>query len=223
MRRCVSIAAIAVLALSGVLSADILVTVDGQEIETEGPYEVDGRRVVYRNPDGVLTAIRATSVDLDASREATEEARRPAAPAPPPPAEKHLDVVELSRQNKSGDAAMVLESDTAGGPAGDEIARELNAVFNALPLDPTTRQRLKKRTEHTIRSIYSALERHDVTTRKGTRAAAADMRKVASELRSYARQESDPALQKYFQFVAGEVSKLAYAADRGPEALANAL
>ncbi|MEM6797523.1 MAG: FxLYD domain-containing protein, partial [Acidobacteriota bacterium] len=61
--------------------ADILVTQDGARIETKGPWKVEGRRVVFTMPNGTLSVLRASDVDLEASEEATRQALAP--PAPP--------------------------------------------------------------------------------------------------------------------------------------------
>lgn len=61
--------------------ADWLVTRDGARIETEGAWEVEGRRVIFTLPNGTLSALRLSEVDLEKSRAATEEAKNP------PPAE----------------------------------------------------------------------------------------------------------------------------------------
>ncbi len=66
--------------------ADWLVTQDGERIETKGGWQVKGRMVVFTRPEGTLSSLRLSEVDLDASREATiraaEAASRPAASAP---------------------------------------------------------------------------------------------------------------------------------------------
>jgi hypothetical protein len=51
--------------------ADWLVTRDGGRVETQGPWKVDGKRVVFTLKDGSLSSLRLTEVDLDASRQAT--------------------------------------------------------------------------------------------------------------------------------------------------------
>ncbi len=68
--------------------ADWLVTTDGQRVETDGPWKAQGKLVVFKRPNGSLSSIRLSAVDLDASREATAEAVRPAPPPPPPPPPK---------------------------------------------------------------------------------------------------------------------------------------
>ena len=62
--------------------ADWLVTSEGERIETRGEWKVEGSRVVFRLPNGNLSALRLSAVDLDASRAATEAATAPAQPAP---------------------------------------------------------------------------------------------------------------------------------------------
>ncbi len=67
--------------------ADWLVTRAGERIETQGSWQVKGRMVVFTPPNGSLSSLRLSEVDLDASASATEEAAAAAArPAPPEPA-----------------------------------------------------------------------------------------------------------------------------------------
>jgi hypothetical protein len=71
-------------------AADWLVTREGGRIETRGAWEVKGKLVVFQGADGALASLRATEVDLDASRQVTETAKRPASSpaAAPRPAER---------------------------------------------------------------------------------------------------------------------------------------
>jgi hypothetical protein len=62
--------------------AAVLVTIDGATIETRGPWKVQGRQVVFTLPNGTLSSLRAETVDLDASAQATARAAE-AATAPP--------------------------------------------------------------------------------------------------------------------------------------------
>ena len=61
-------------------AADWLVTRDGGRVETKGEWRVEGRRVLFTLPNGTLSAMRVSEVDLDASRAATEEAKQPPKP-----------------------------------------------------------------------------------------------------------------------------------------------
>lgn len=64
------------LLLPAVAAGDWLVTLDGSRVETEGEWRVEGRSVVFHLPNGTLSALRLSEVDLEASREATETAQR---------------------------------------------------------------------------------------------------------------------------------------------------
>ena len=77
--------AAALLALAVVpAAADWLVTREGGRVETKGSWQTKGKLVVFTLPDGKLSSLRVSEVDLDASRHATEEAAAAlAAPAPP--------------------------------------------------------------------------------------------------------------------------------------------
>lgn len=54
--------------------ADWLVTHDGARIETRGAWEVRGKTVVFELPNGRLSSLRLSEVDLEASDRATAEA-----------------------------------------------------------------------------------------------------------------------------------------------------
>lgn len=52
-------------------AADLLILRGGGEIETDGPWRVDGRRVLFETPAGRYSSLRVSEVDLEASRERT--------------------------------------------------------------------------------------------------------------------------------------------------------
>ena len=66
-------------------AADWLVTKRGDRIETDGPWQVKSRLVVFKRPDGTYASLRLSDVDLEASKELTsrlaEEAARAREPA----------------------------------------------------------------------------------------------------------------------------------------------
>lgn len=64
-------------ALAFTAPADVLVMQDGSRVETKGAWEVKGRQVLFTLPNGTLSAVRLSEVDLDASQAATEAANRP--------------------------------------------------------------------------------------------------------------------------------------------------
>lgn len=72
------------------VSADWLVMQDGARLETRGDWSVDGRLVVFTQPNGTLSALRLREVDLAASEALTRseelgsEASQRAEPEEPP-------------------------------------------------------------------------------------------------------------------------------------------
>jgi hypothetical protein len=59
--------AMLLLVCSGAANADWLVTVEGDRIETRGPWRVEGSRVVFEAANGALTAVRASTIDFEAT------------------------------------------------------------------------------------------------------------------------------------------------------------
>lgn len=72
-RWSLAVAAVAALALLVPAAADWLVTEDGTRVETEGPWEVRDRLVVFKRPDGTFASMRLSDVDLEASERLTRE------------------------------------------------------------------------------------------------------------------------------------------------------
>ena len=88
-------------------SADVLVMQDGSRVETKGTWEVKGRQVLFTLPNGTLSAVRLSEVDLDASRAATDLANQP------PAAESEAGDAE----EKLPEPVLVLTNDDIGaGP-----------------------------------------------------------------------------------------------------------
>ena len=56
-------------------AADWLMLRGGEPVETAGPWEVDGRMVVFETPDGKLSSLQLALIDLEASERLTEERR----------------------------------------------------------------------------------------------------------------------------------------------------
>lgn len=78
-------------------AADWLVTRDGARLETKGPWRVEGRRVLFTQPNGTLASLRADEVDLEASAAETKRALE-AAVAPPEPPVKPVPVLRLTEK-----------------------------------------------------------------------------------------------------------------------------
>lgn len=89
MTRLARVAALAavclVLAPAGTAVADWLVLRDRSRLETRDPWKVAGRQVIFHLPDGTLSSLRLSDVDVEASRTLTrEDAEAAAAPAAEP-------------------------------------------------------------------------------------------------------------------------------------------
>jgi hypothetical protein len=109
----------AVLASAGAARADWLVLASGEEVETKGPWKVDGRMLIFTTTRGQLSSIRATSVDVEASRALTvkkhEEATRVVSPTPTP---RREPVLRLTDADFSGAPATAPSAAGAATPAG---------------------------------------------------------------------------------------------------------
>src|ERR1700676_2961986 len=78
-------AALALLLGPSPLHADWIVTRQGERFEIHGTWQLKGKLVVFTLPNGALSSMRADRVDIDASKQATAQAKQQAA-APPPAA-----------------------------------------------------------------------------------------------------------------------------------------
>jgi hypothetical protein len=63
------------LAVAAPAGADWLVTRAGGRVETQGPWQVKGKLVVFKTPNGTLSSLRLADVDLAVSENATAEAK----------------------------------------------------------------------------------------------------------------------------------------------------
>lgn len=111
-------------------AADWLVTKGGDRIETDGPWQVKSRLVVFKRPDGTYASMRLSDVDLQASdkltKEMAEKAKHPQADQKSQPAperrkpiarltEKDLPPVGAGKENPA-DAPKTTEPKPAGRP-----------------------------------------------------------------------------------------------------------
>ena len=79
--------------------ADILVMQDGSRIETDGPWQVEGRQVTFLQKSGTLSAVRLSEVDLEASEAANRETEAVAAAPEPKDKPKVEDVLVLTNRD----------------------------------------------------------------------------------------------------------------------------
>lgn len=109
------VAALVALFLPVASSADWLLTVDGQRIETLGPWEVEGDRIVFTLPNGTLTSVRAEEIDLPASLQLTEWAKSiPSLPPgwisiTPPPREPPAEIWQAAMKRALEDEEIPRE------------------------------------------------------------------------------------------------------------------
>src|ERR1700720_2168150 len=91
-------AALALLLGPSPLHADWIVTRQGERFEIRGTWQLKGKLLVFTLPNGTLSSMRADRVDIDASKQATAQAKQQAA-APPPAAKvepKRKSVIVLT-------------------------------------------------------------------------------------------------------------------------------
>ena len=118
----------------GSASADWLVLRDGARLETKGAWKVDGRRVLFTLPNGMLSTVRTDEVDLDQSALVTTQAREVAAAPAVVVKEKKEPVLRLTEKDipPVGAAAMAA-AEKEGSAAGKEgEGKDKDAVTSPL-------------------------------------------------------------------------------------------
>jgi len=114
--------------------ADWLVTREGAKVETKGPWKVNGKRVIFTEPDGTLASLRLADVDLDASQRVTAEAAQAKPADAAPAAEKKKSVRVLTDKDFAHPEAAAAETAAAEAPAaaGGETTPEKPEAANRL-------------------------------------------------------------------------------------------
>ena len=251
MRELSQLAAVIVLAFVPALwapgaAAELLVTHRGDVIETQGPWKVKGRQVVFTSEEGVLSSMRLSDVDLEASEE-TWKRRQEEAAAPPreeaeaPEPVKRKSVLVLTNDNLGGDSAledamaelgeafgaamggmaegMVRGMEEAFGEAEvtDELAAGVEGMGEAM------QQGMEVMAEFMTVAIEIGLEaneidqRHDLDTARGMRNAASDFDSLAYEVRGR-KEGARPEIQKMLEEMAQQFEDLAALAREDPKA-----
>jgi hypothetical protein len=100
VKRRVSLLVASALLLAAAGAADWLVLHDGSRVETLGPWEERGPLVVFTVPNGALSSIRLSEVDLAASRTLTEEVLAEPVAAPSPPRRAALVITDADITNR---------------------------------------------------------------------------------------------------------------------------
>jgi len=125
----VGVFVLALLLGSAPLHADWIVTRQGERFEIHGTWQLKGKLVVFTLPNGTLSSMHADRVDLDASKQATAQAKQQAA-APPPAAKaepKRKAVIVLT------DKDFKKPLPDAAAPAAGSAAATPNAAGAAGP------------------------------------------------------------------------------------------
>jgi hypothetical protein len=103
--------------------ADWLVTRAGGRVETQGPWQVKGKLVVFKTPNGTLSSLRLADVDLAVSENATAEAKAAeddkakAATSEPAKPERKKSVRSLTDADFSRKPPAAGDTDGADGTA----------------------------------------------------------------------------------------------------------
>lgn len=124
------------LMLAPPLLADVLVTQEGAQVETRGAWRIEGRQVVFELPNGTLSALRLSEVDLDASRAATQaanEARSNVVEAAAPKEREPVltitnESLGLSTENPGSDDDEESESSAGGLATAGSVAIQGDVV-----------------------------------------------------------------------------------------------
>lgn len=108
---------LALLGISGVARADVLVTRAGGRVETKGGWQVKGKLVVFTQADGTLSSLRLADVDLPASAKATTEAKtkqeKPPEPAKPERRKSVASLTDADFSHKSAEGAAADKPEAA--------------------------------------------------------------------------------------------------------------
>jgi hypothetical protein len=111
------------------LHADWIVTRQGERFEIRGTWQLKGKLVVFTLPNGTLSSMRADRVDIDASKQATAQAKQQAA-APPPaakPEPKRKSVIILTDKDFKKplpDAAAPAAGNAAAGTGAKATGKD---------------------------------------------------------------------------------------------------
>ena len=132
-------------------AADWLVMRDGSRVETRGEWKVKGPIVVFTLPNGTLSSIRLSEVDLDESAQATYEAENP-------PADEKQEEQEQEEEEEAPKEAVIEITDAdikrapvrraagedgaaGNGPGSSKEDVEINEPFELLTWNVTPNAR----------------------------------------------------------------------------------
>jgi hypothetical protein len=108
-------------------AADWLVTQDGDRVETRGPWEIRGKLVVFTLPNGTLSSMRLTDVDLDASEQLANSRQAPSA-AVAPEAERREATIVITDSDVAHVGPEAASSATERQEVGTQARAQLAAA-----------------------------------------------------------------------------------------------
>jgi hypothetical protein len=197
-------------------TAEVLVTVDGKQVQTRGPWEERGRQIVYTDEHGNLVSIRASLVDLEASRAAgtnveREEYVRIDRPKPKP-------VVSKAPPGRSDAPPVVITQGEVSAVLSPE-AQRVAALFGSL--DGPGRAAMERELRNFAVELIRLDRLNNLLLKNGIRNAAPAFRNFASRFANRAGNTNNPSAAGAFELMTEDLLELADLAERRPvEAIA---
>lgn len=181
-------------------SSEVLVLVDGQSVETSGPWEVRGGLIIYTTLAGTLSSIRASLVDL----EATEIANRP--------------VTAAQDDSREIDApALVIKQEDVGA-ASDATVSTARLVAHLSTLDALEARRLVEALRPSVERVVRLDLEVDILSPRGFDRTIALLESDVVRFRQLASDTSDPDLSKSFGLLASDTERFVRLARSDSEA-----
>lgn len=187
---------------------DILVTVAGEHIETQGKWRVEGRQVLYTNLSGNLSSLRLSNVDLEASERAS--ALQEAAVAEAPPTES-LPEKEAVLVITDGDVARVRSDGLA-------TASNMGIEIDISKLSESELGGIMKEALTLGTQIYELHQRYNLLEPAGARRAADGFEQIAEHWMARANGDAGVRREFFRRFSIG-ARQLAEMARNSPDAL----
>lgn len=199
--------------------ADILVTSDGTKLQTKGSWKIKGRQVIFTNETGVLSAMRLSEIDIEASEVATKALESSAATRAPDDDSKKdarrsgsalAPLVEASEKAEKREAALVVTNADVkkSRPQPGEASAALGSAAHG-SVDPED-QKVQLAAGVTLaHGKFEAIRTHfDIKTEAGVRAAAKDYRELAADLRELLKRipSSESAEVKVWRGIAAQIA-----------------
>lgn len=218
MKRIVAVSALLVLSTAAAL-ADVLVTQAGERIETQGPWNVKGRTVVFTSKAGVLSSVRLSEIDLEASEAATEEAKKPKPVPPPPMEEKDRLRLPIPPVREPGKAVMTITNKDVGPARGAPVSATAFGI-DLSGLDEQGRKRAMDELFTLGKQLARVHQQYDLQDPEGVRRAAGELQGIARQLRARVKR-ARPEEQKVLESIALGMENIAAQARTSPEAVAS--